>query len=912
MPTLSNFWSMPDAYYLNFVQHDPITRDKWLDEYIDMTDIEALARMIIGEDSTYNGMKGVAKVIQNRYIAEMCIPNLPVTGQDGTLHRHIITGDPDALKPWHSIIGDGEFTPLNRDATTPLACLNPVGEQSLEKWKYAVDLARCLKRNVCIADTSITNEMFFHGLGASTPASELNGVAIAHLKRMAARGTELEYSSIGGDDPDNPPFLFQVEGQTSFYNRGTGCWNSTAAEAMNFLAEMEIGPPDVGDVPLEGYGAKTGFPKQYASEFIEFLKTRVGCGYTLGTYGQICTQALLERRANSDTSNPSSYYLVDCARWMGRLVADCSGLIKWFLVKKGVNNCDTNSNGMYKNWCSEGSTDMSRMPLIPGTIVFKRNSTRVFHIGIYVGKDRVIEAKGALFGVVVSQLSTDSGWNCWGKFDWLNYNLRENECDQLPIVSDALTYGPLPGYPNISMNSSEAVSFSGGSSYTGPVYKLGMTDNKIEMIRRRLWADNKNFLINNMFDEILDTAIRNFQTSKGLVPDGLVGGETWRALFPVLKKQLGQQDGAKAMQTLLNYQNYSVGTPDGLFGSGTETVFKAYQADHELDPDGICGDKTWESLTMDEPSQAEVIVNPNGSSAVICKLGDSGNSVRQVQRRLAQQYNLPIDGIFGTTTENAVKAFQSTHSVTADGVVGPVTWKLIFPFLKIGRGTKDEVIALQNMLYYQKHIVIVDGIFGQGTDSAVKAYQTMRGLTVDGQVGDMTWESLSLSTPMSGYPISFGSGSSGSANSSTLIRPGDVSTKVRQVKRRLSADGGYAGTINNVYGSDLQYTVQIFQSNQNVTVDGIIGPVTWKLLFPTVKKQSGQQAGARAVQVLLNLNRFSVGTPDGLFGTGSETQLKAFQSAIGLTPDGICGENTWAKLCAIQFRQLSQKGGRAV
>ena len=82
-------------------------------------------------------------------------------------------------------------------------------------------------------------------------------------------------------------------------------------------------------------------------------------------------------------------------------------------------------------------------------------------------------------------------------------------------------------------------------------------------------------------------------------------------------------------------------------------------------------------------------------------------------------------------------------------------------------------------------------------------------------------------------------------------------------------------------------------------IDGLVGPATWNLLFPIVKKQSVQQSGAKAVQALLNLNGYSVGTPDGLFGTGSETKLIQFQSAKGLTADGLCGAQTWAKLCEI-------------
>ena len=66
------------------------------------------------------------------------------------------------------------------------------------------------------------------------------------------------------------------------------------------------------------------------------------------------------------------------------------------------------------------------MPKIPGVIVFKRGSSGVKHIGVYVGKDRIIEAKGKMYGVVVTQFSSDPGWNAWGMFDWLDLNLKES------------------------------------------------------------------------------------------------------------------------------------------------------------------------------------------------------------------------------------------------------------------------------------------------------------------------------------------------------------------------------------------------------------------------------------------------------------------------------------------------------
>src|SRR4029078_8794601 len=56
--------------------------------------------------------------------------------------------------------------------------------------------------------------------------------------------------------------------------------------------------------------------------------------------------------------------------------------------------------------------------------------------------------------------------------------------------------------------------------------------------------------------------------------------------------------------------------------------------------------------------------------------GSIDPAVRDLQEALkALGYDSgPIDGVFGTTTETAVKAFQQARGVTADGVVGKVTW----------------------------------------------------------------------------------------------------------------------------------------------------------------------------------------------------------------------------------------------
>jgi peptidoglycan hydrolase-like protein with peptidoglycan-binding domain len=65
---------------------------------------------------------------------------------------------------------------------------------------------------------------------------------------------------------------------------------------------------------------------------------------------------------------------------------------------------------------------------------------------------------------------------------------------------------------------------------------------------------------------------------------------------------------------------------------------------------------------------------------VTCSYGSRGSAVRGVQNQL-NYYNLKgtgllaVDGIFGSLTRQAVLDFQRSHGLTADGIVGPITWR---------------------------------------------------------------------------------------------------------------------------------------------------------------------------------------------------------------------------------------------
>jgi peptidoglycan hydrolase-like protein with peptidoglycan-binding domain len=132
--------------------------------------------------------------------------------------------------------------------------------------------------------------------------------------------------------------------------------------------------------------------------------------------------------------------------------------------------------------------------------------------------------------------------------------------------------------------------------------------------------------------------------------------------------------------------------------------------------------------------------------------GSAGSDVRRLQRLLVEMKILSferIDGNFGPATEAAVKDFQSGNGLTTDGIVGPQTWSKLpadpqTPRLTRG-ATGAAVSALQKGLktYSAQNAAAdpgaIDGDFGPRTEAAVRAYQSDRGVSADGVVGDRTW-----------------------------------------------------------------------------------------------------------------------------------------------------------------------------
>lgn len=159
------------------------------------------------------------------------------------------------------------------------------------------------------------------------------------------------------------------------------------------------------------------------------------------------------------------------------------------------------------------------------------------------------------------------------------------------------------------------------------------------------------------------------------------------------------------------------------------------------------------------------------ASLPILKQGSSGSAVSVVQQTLKDKgyFTYPnITGYFGSITKQAVMTFQRSKGLVVDGIVGPKTYaKLgigdsatsdrgdsdrstfsITRNLRVGMSGSD-VAALQTILNNAKgYHLTVDGIFGNGTLSAVKSFQSIVGLSADGVVGPATTAKLNATQPI--------------------------------------------------------------------------------------------------------------------------------------------------------------------
>lgn len=310
---------------------------------------------------------------------------------------------------------------------------------------------------------------------------------------------------------------------------------------------------------------------------------------------------------------------------------------------------------------------------------------------------------------------------------------RELRCDGLeqwqtvPLAEQGLTpYEILQSFYGNDVNIvTNAPVGDRRETWDGRTLGFGDIGNSVQQVQLRLNRISKNFsgipkipLVNGIFDEATEEAVRAFQRAFDLAEDGLVGKSTWysiqRAFNAVKRINDLASEGITLQETtnlfnsflsegdegsevfelqyllaLVSNFNNEIPTPsvDGVFGPGTRQALEAFQRVYGLDVTGETDINTWDRLYREYVGiLTSLPAGYFGSTTIpyqgrVLRLGVEGDDVRALQEYLnfiSNTYTripkIPVDGVFGGQTQAAVTIFKEIFGLNPTPIVSAETW----------------------------------------------------------------------------------------------------------------------------------------------------------------------------------------------------------------------------------------------
>lgn len=327
-----------------------------------------------------------------------------------------------------------------------------------------------------------------------------------------------------------------------------------------------------------------------ASQFSDFCNKALAdsWGYVWGGRGRVYDEVerdYLYRTYGTNKYDHQYYFVTQWNRWRGRHVADCSGLIRAF------SDISKTADGFYNTHSSEKGS-IGSFPKVKGYLIFRYSpsTSRMVHVGVYDGDDRVIESKDSASGVVKTKFST-SNWSHWGKPRFIDFSVKP------PVITP------------------EEWTISRIIRKTSPM----MRGNDVKDVQRALESFGYSVGssgIDGIYGNGTYNAVRRFQRDNQLTVDGIVGRKTTQALggkflggsgvvqgwtvSRIIRKTSPMMRGndVRDVQRALGSFGYSIGRSgiDGIYGNDTYNAVRNFQRNSRLTVDGIVGTRTTQAL----------------------------------------------------------------------------------------------------------------------------------------------------------------------------------------------------------------------------------------------------------------------------------------------------------------------------
>lgn len=239
-------------------------------------------------------------------------------------------------------------------------------------------------------------------------------------------------------------------------------------------------------------------------------------------------------------------------------------------------------------------------------------------------------------------------------------------------------------------------------------------------------------------------------------------------------------------------------------------------------------------------------------------------------------------------------------------------------------GDKDEYVlelqkALKDMGFFNGKPT---GYFGTETQNAVIAFQKSRQMSMDGKAGEVTRKLLLGNDykPLPSDRVASESKTDSAKDDPDVWRVGDRGPEVAKFQKRLKELNYYTySKITQYYGPITEKAVKLFQKNNGLTQDGILGPKTLaKLNSKNAKKYTAAKSTTKAsntstskVDKMISIAKKYIGKPYVLGGNGPSkfdcsgfTKFVMNQMGVNIprTANSQSQQSSWLKVSKSQLK----------
>ena len=241
---------------------------------------------------------------------------------------------------------------------------------------------------------------------------------------------------------------------------------------------------------------------------------RIGDPYVYGGTGKQCTPSYRSARAiqypnyasqienNCPRLSGSATSCANC-KWAdpetkeGRPCYDCAQFVLACMAAAGI-PLVSGANSQWQKTRFTENGEISAMPTDKVAMIFRRDSGKMAHVGLYMGDGTVIHARGHKYGVVHDNLD---------EVRFTHYGIPAGLYDDLM-----------------------------------PTLRKGNSGEYVKILQTALNAAGQQLHVDGIFGAATEDAVQDFQGKNGLKTDGVCGPQTWAALDPYIPEKDPDED----------------------------------------------------------------------------------------------------------------------------------------------------------------------------------------------------------------------------------------------------------------------------------------------------------------------------------------------------------------------------------